>query len=104
MELYKIIIHIPASIGNKTPVCFQSISNVLDDIIFIGSAGSYECIRSLKAMIKISSILGVPLKESEALVTIHGLEINTLQMVVRVLENKIRKALTLMDALLWEMC
>ena len=95
--------------GGQNVFCFHSISPVLVDFIFIDSAGSYECMRGLRDIMKISEIPGVPLKDSLTVypstsVTVQDLKFDTLQKMVRVPNNKLHKALTPLDALLGKTC
>ena len=71
-------------------------SHILDDFIFIGPAGSNECRLSLNKFMAVSEQLNIPIKHSKTvlpttLVTVHGIEIDTVQMIARLPQEKLQK-------------
>ena len=70
-------------------------SHILDDFIFVGPAGSNECRLALKKFLAVSEHLNIPIKHSKTvlpttLATVHGIEIDTVQMIARLPQEKLQ--------------
>lgn len=73
-----------------------SLSHMLDDFFFIGSNLTQKCVRDLNNFIKLCALLGVPIKEEKTVqpttvITIYGIEVDSILMESRLPAEKISK-------------
>ena len=81
---------------------FQSITGILDDFILVGKAGTSDCMRGLKAVMKVAELVGIPLKPSKTVlpstcVIVFGIQIDTVNMSATIPVDKLQKAVVLID-------
>jgi hypothetical protein len=79
--------------------CFQihSVSHILDDFIFLGNPNSDSCFKSLEMFERLMIELNIPLNKEKTVlpstcVIVHGLEVDTVEMVLRLPEDKLVRA------------
>ena len=73
-----------------------SMSHILDDFFFVGPGGSNKCSADLSTFISICSDIGIPLKKEKTVwpttsLIIYGIEIDSVNMVSRLPEQKVIK-------------
>ena len=83
---------------NKLKVPYTS--HILDDFMFFGSPDTNQCNNSLQSFLVLANSLGIPIKSSKTvlpstLVQLHGLEVCTTSMEVRLPADKKAKAISL---------
>jgi hypothetical protein len=79
-------------------------SHILDDFIFFGYPGSHQCSRSLSKFFILADDLKIPIKQSKTVypsttVELHGVEVDTSLMEMRLPPDKLVKAFGLLDGL-----
>jgi hypothetical protein len=79
-------------------------SHILDDFIFFGYPGSQQCARSLSKFFILADDLNIPIKQSKTVypsttVELHGVEVDTSLMEMRLPPDKLAKAFGLLDGL-----
>ena len=89
----------------RTLYNFHSITGILDDFILVGKSGTFECMRGLKAVMKVADLVGIPLKPSKTVypstnVIVYGILIDTVNMTASIPQDKLLKAFNLIDSLL----
>ena len=85
----------------QTKLIISGVSHLLDDFFFVGKAVSNECLRSLQTFMCLAEKLGVPIKEEKTqfpttCIVIYGIEIDSVEMIARLPEDKIQKILFLL--------
>ena len=76
-------------------------SHILDDFMFLGPSDSRQCALSLQAFFSLSESIGLPIKQEKTVlpstcVQLHGLEVCSVAMEVRLPQDKVQKALQLL--------
>ena len=84
---------------------FHAITGILDDYVLVGKSGTFECMRGLKAVVKVAQFIGMPLKPSKTVypgtnVNVYGISIDTINMTASIPQDKLQKALNLIQQLL----
>lgn len=79
------------------------ISHILDDFIFFGPPDSPICQESLQKFISLSDHVGIPIKQEKTVkpsqvVTLHGIEVDTSIMQMRLPEDKLSDLRTLLSS------
>ena len=79
----------------------KHMSHILDDFMFFGAPSSRQCELSLKAFLLLSESLNIPIKSQKTVLPttcaqLHGLEIDTLKMEIRIPDDKRQRALSLL--------
>jgi len=87
---------------NKLGVKYTS--HILDDFMFFGHANTPQCNLYLQSFLQLSKSIGLPIKASKTvqpttLVQLHGLEVCTIKMEVRLPQDKVAKALALIHSI-----
>ena len=81
----------------KSKLGIHSMSHILDDFIFFGPANSMQCASSLQAFISLAESLNIPLRHNKTVyptnvVSLHGIEIDTHEMRMRLPQDKLDDA------------
>ena len=79
-----------------------SMTHILDDFIFVNSPSSQSCLQDLEAFLNLASRLNIPIKQSKTcqpatVATVHGVEVDTIDMKIRLPADKLSKLVTLLD-------
>jgi len=79
-------------------------SHILDDFMFFGKSNTSQCNLYLHSFLQLAKSIGLPIKASKTvhpttLVQLHGLEVCTVTMEVRLPQDKVAKALGLIQSL-----
>ena len=80
----------------------QHMSHILDDFMFLGFPDSRQCELALQAFFSLSKSIGLPIKQEKTVlpstcVQLHGLEVCSVMMEVRLPQDKLDKALQLIQ-------
>ena len=72
------------------------ISHLLDDFFFVGKAGTNQCSHALSTFSKVCSDINIPIKNEKTVlpttvITIYGIEIDSVQMIARLPTDKLTK-------------
>ena len=89
----------------KNKFSVDMVSHILDDFMFCGPPSSNACRSSLEKLILLCDIINVPLNKEKTVlpctkVPMHGIEIDTMDMVARLPVDKLSKAKSLINSLL----
>ena len=71
------------------------ISHLLDDFFFVGKAGTNQCSHALSTFSKVCSDINISIKNEKTVlpttvITIYGIEIDSVQMIARLPTDKLR--------------
>ena len=82
-----------------------TVFHYLDDFLFLGSAGSDECACLMQGFKNLCNAIGVPIAQEKIVgpstkVIFFGLEIDKIEMVVRILQEKVQQLAALLSAAL----
>lgn len=80
----------------------KGVSHLLDDFFFVGKSDTSECLSSLNTFLTLADSLGVPIKAEKTqypttLITIYGIEIDSIEMVARLPVDKVEKINSLLQ-------
>ena len=81
----------------------RNMSHILDDFIFFGPSNSPQCHTSLQALLILAKSLSIPLRTDKTvyptnLVSLHGMEVDTAQMQMRLPPDKLLDARAKIDS------
>ena len=74
----------------------KGVSHLLVDCFFVGKADTSECLSSLNTFLSLADSLGIPITAEKTqypttMITIYGIEIDSIEMVARLSVNKVEK-------------
>ncbi len=87
-----------------TKLSVKHMSHILDDFMFFGPPQSPQCLNSLQAFLLLAESLGLPIKDEKTVmpstkVELHGILFDTESMLMSLPEDKVNRALLLVDAM-----
>ena len=89
----------------KNKLNVKNMSHIIDDYMFFGDPNTNDCLNSLNAFLELSKTLGIPIKNEKTVLPttraeLHGILVDTDQMKMFVPDDKVKRAILLIDKII----